>query len=183
MIQPHRTELKANYGKAFLLGFVSYGVIKTHLQAVLGGSHAAVTAPEDTPVFYAYNLVGDLKLAKVSVKNDRREINVAESNAYSSHLGLDAKSVVECGVKIYFCDPHSPRQRCSYENTNRLLRQYFPKKSDLSGYTQDELDKIEQLYPHFVELTPLKPLPAGEYAILLGESTDPVFDFGIRPAH
>jgi hypothetical protein len=181
-IESHRTELKVNYGKVFLVSLVSYGVIKTHLQAVLEGPQAEIATPEDTPVFYAYHMVGDLKLAKLTVKNGRREINVGESNAYSSHLGPDAKSVVESDVKVYFCDPHSPSHRATSENTDRLLRQYFPKKSDLSRYTQSELDKLEQLYPHIVKLTPLKPLPAGEYVFLLGKSTDPVFDFAVRPA-
>jgi IS30 family transposase len=46
---------------------------------------------------------------------------------------------VATNVKVYFCDPHSPN-----ENTNRLLRQYFPKRTDLSSYAQSELDKIAQ---------------------------------------
>lgn len=49
---------------------------------------------------------------------------------------------METDMAVYFCDPSSPWQRGSNENTNRLLRQYFPKGSGLSKYTQSQLDDI-----------------------------------------
>ena len=45
-------------------------------------------------------------------------------------------------IDVYFCDPQSPWQRGSSENTNRLLRQYFPRGLDLAGHSQAELNKV-----------------------------------------
>jgi IS30 family transposase len=59
-----------------------------------------------------------------------------------TELAAHKQFSIDTGVQVYFCDPHSPWQRGSNENTNGLLRQYLPRKLDLAARSQVELDQI-----------------------------------------
>jgi IS30 family transposase len=68
----------------------------------------------------------------------RPDITTDQAQRLSAH----ARFALETGTKVFFADPHSPWQRPTNENTNGLLRQYFPKDSDLSRWSFEDLEAV-----------------------------------------
>ncbi len=92
------------------------------------------------PKGHTADVVADALAAKISElpAQLRRSITWDHGKEMAQH----ARFSIETGVPVYFCDPRSPWQRGSNENTNGLLRQYFPKRSDLRAHTQADLDTV-----------------------------------------
>lgn len=95
-------------------------------------------------------------LVKVDRKDTETVVNALIENArrlpqelYQSRtwdrgkeMAAHKRFTLATDIQVYFCDPQNPWQRGTNENTNGLLRQYFPKGTDLSHYSQDELDEV-----------------------------------------
>ena len=76
-------------------------------------------------------------------------------------MAQHAQLRIDTGLAVYFCDPQSPWQRGTNENTNGLLRQYFPKGTDLSKHTADDLAAVAAALNSRPRKTPRLENPGG----------------------
>ena len=92
------------------------------------------------PDGHSADVVADALAAKITELPDqlRRSLTWDQGKEMAEH----ARFTVATGVPVYFCDPRSPWQRGTNENTNGLLRQYFPKRSEIAHYSQADLDAV-----------------------------------------
>jgi transposase InsO family protein len=92
------------------------------------------------PQGHRAELVADALSAKIGELPDqlKRSLTWDQGKEMAQH----ARFTIATGVPVYFCDPRSPWQRGSNENTNGLLRQYFAKRSDLKPFSQADLDAV-----------------------------------------
>jgi IS30 family transposase len=92
------------------------------------------------PDGHSADVVADALATRISALPEqlRRSLTWDQGKEMAAH----ARFTVATDVPVYFCDPRSPWQRGSNENTNGLLRQYFPKRSDLTPFSQADLDNV-----------------------------------------
>jgi len=100
-----------------------------------------VKLPHPNPASAAHVLQAFTEKLNAIAKPMRKTMTYDRGTEMAHHQQLSANT----GIAVYFCDPYSPWQRGTNENTNGLVRQFLPKGTDLSGYSQEQLDAIADL--------------------------------------
>ena len=107
---------------------------------ILGlGSSAIGTLVERTTRFTLL-----LHLPRMTGHGEEARLKLRRSLTWDqgAEMAQHARLKIDAGVQVYFCDPHSPWQRGTNENTNGLLRQYFPKGTDLSVHSAEAIEAV-----------------------------------------
>lgn len=111
-----------------------------HLPAMPGHSSGARIKNGPALAGHGAEAVRDAIAAKIATLPEQLRKSLTWDQG--AELAQHAQLRIDTGVAIYFCDPRSPWQRGTNENTNGLLRQYFPKGTDIGRYSEHELDAV-----------------------------------------
>jgi IS30 family transposase len=111
-----------------------------HLPPMPG--HSASTRVKNGPALSGHGAEAVRNAIAAKIVNLPEHLRKSLTWDQGAEMSQHAQLHIDTGLAIYFCDPQSPWQRGTDENTNGLLRQYFPKGTDISRYAEDELDAV-----------------------------------------
>lgn len=111
-----------------------------HLPPMVGHSSGARVKNGPALAGHGAEAVRDAIAAKIATLPE--QLGKSLTWDQGAEMAQHAQLRIETGLAVYFCDPRSPWQRGTNENTNGLLRQYFPKGTDISRYCERELDAV-----------------------------------------